>query len=113
MIAPEAVVTVAAPEGFTVVRTLGTASAEASRAPRPMERAFRLVGAILGFGDFEMRSDAERARGRCLDLLRERADGLGANGIVNVRFHADEGAAGRTTVRASGEAVVLHPEPRR
>jgi len=112
MIAPEAVVTFASPDGFTVVRKVGTTSAQAVRSPHPLERGFRLLGAILGLGDFEMRSDAERARAQCLSMLCERADRLGANGIVNVRFAAEEEASGRTVVRAYGEAVVLHPEPK-
>jgi uncharacterized protein YbjQ (UPF0145 family) len=111
MISPEAIVTVAAPDGFTVVRRLGTASAQASRSAGPLGSTLRLLGALLGVADFEMRSDAERARAQCLATLRDRADRLGANGIVNVRFEANEEGDGRTVVRAYGEAVVLEPEP--
>jgi uncharacterized protein YbjQ (UPF0145 family) len=112
MIAPEAVVTFAQPDGFTVVRTLGIARGEASRQRSTLGAVLRIVRLLAGFGQLDAVTEAERARRDCLNALLSRAEHLGANGVVNLRFEAHEEHDGSTVVRAVGDAVVLHPAPR-
>jgi len=110
-IAPEAVMTFDAPEGFAVVRSLGAVRAEAI-VPRNFIRAtFRSIGTLIGLGPAEALSDAERARGEALAMLLGTAHDLGANGVVKLRFDASERSDGSTHVAASGEAMLLDPAP--
>lgn len=112
MIAPEAVVTFEKPDGFTIVRNLGVACGEAIRQRSTLGSVLRLVRSLAGFGRLDVLTDAERARRECLEALLTRADRLGANGVVNLRFEAHEEHDGSTVVRATGDAVVLQPTPR-
>ena len=110
-IAPEAVVTFERLEGFRLVRSLGTVSAEAST-PRNMLRAtFRSIGSFIGFAPIDYLTDAERARSESLAALVARAASIGANGVVKLQFDASEQTDGSTRVVAFGEAVVLDPVP--
>ena len=112
MIAPEAVVTFAQPEGFRVVKSLGLARAKAVR-PRNLLRAtFRSIGAFIGLVPLEFVTDAERARADAVAALLARAERLGANGVLRLHFETLEEPDGSTVVNAEGEAVVLDPAPR-
>jgi uncharacterized protein YbjQ (UPF0145 family) len=112
MIAPEAVVTFDRPVGFRIIKSLGLTRAKATR-PRNLLRAtFRSIGMFIGLTPLEFLTDAERARADAVSALLERAEQLGANGIVGLQFEARESSDGSTVVSAVGEAVVLEPEPR-
>ncbi len=111
MIAPEAVVTFEQPEGFRVVKSLGTARGEAI-APRNILRAtFRSIGSFIGLTPVDYLTDAERARRESLAELISNAERLGANGVVALQFDASEQSDGSTRVLAYGNAVWLEPEP--
>ena len=110
MIAREAVVTFDRPDGFRVVRSLGRAVAEASRPPSLLRVLRQTFAMLMGSVASEVRGEAERARDECIAALLERADALGANGVVGLRFESVEPGDGSIVVRASGEAVVLEPE---
>ncbi len=51
----------------------------------------------------------ERARKDAFQLMLEHAAELGANGLVAVRYDANEVAAGVTEVLAYGTAVIVEP----
>lgn len=110
-LAPEAVTTFERVDGYRVVRSFGFASGQASR-PRNMLRAtFRTIGALIGLAPIEYLTDAERARTESLQALLEKAETMGANGVLGLQFQASEGPDGATRVTAFGEAVLLDPAP--
>lgn len=111
MISPEAVTTFDRIEGFKLVKSFGYAHGDASR-PRNVWRAtFRSLGVFVGLAPIDYLTDAERARNECLAALLEKADRMGANGVVGLQFQAIENADGSTRVIAFGEAVLLEPPP--
>lgn len=111
MLRPECVATTKEAIGFRIVRRCGTAVGEASRVHNVLRDAVRNIGSFLGLAPYDFVTDAERARDDSLARLLERAERMGANGVIGVRFHAvDE--AGSTRLLAVGEAVVLEPEPK-
>ncbi|HVA36305.1 MAG TPA: heavy metal-binding domain-containing protein [Candidatus Dormibacteraeota bacterium] len=111
MIKPECIATSRETSGFRIVRRCGTAFGEATRTHNLLRDAMRSIGTILGIAPYDFVTDAERARADSIARLLERAERMGANGVIGVRFHAvDE--AGATRLMAVGEAVVLDPEPR-
>ncbi len=113
MIRPEAIVTLERIDGFRIVRSLGIAQGEAS-CPRSLLRStFRTIGMFVGLAPFSYLTDAERIRKQALADLANAAERLGANGVVGLRFDASERGDGSTIVKASGEAVVLDPQPGR
>lgn len=110
-LAPEAVTTFERVDGYRVVRSFGYASGDATR-PRNMLRAtFRTIGALIGLAPIEYLTDAERTRTESLHALLEKAETMGANGVLGLQFHASEGPDGATRVTAFGEAVLLDPAP--
>ena len=111
MIAPEAVVTFARLEGFSVARSFGVVRGEALTSRNILAATFRSIGALIGLASIDYLSDAERARATALDHLCKSAERLGANGIVGLSFSASEHLDGSTRLIASGEAVLLDPVP--
>lgn len=111
MIAPESVVTFDRLDGFRVVRSLGRARGEASRPANLLHWTLRALAELIGMRGSEFRSEADRARAECVASLLARAERLGANGVVGLRFEAVESGDGSTVVSATGEAVVLEPVP--
>lgn len=109
-VAAEAVVTFDRLEGYLVVRRLGIARGEADAPRNRLREAFRDLGRFVGILPAATVDVAERARAACLAELRAHAGRLGANGVLSVRFTAEESPE-RTYVRAIGEAVVLEREP--
>ncbi|GAC1303933.1 MAG: hypothetical protein NVSMB19_14340 [Vulcanimicrobiaceae bacterium] len=110
-IAPEAVVTFDRLDGFAVLHSFGDVSGEAI-VPRSFIRAtVRTIGTLIGFGVAEYLTDAERARAQALAALLGNARALGANGVVKLRFDANEQSDGSTRVTAYGEAMLLDPAP--
>ncbi len=112
MIAPEAVVTLDRLDGFRIVRRLGQRDAPKSCGRASLWRSLRRsIGTLVGFAPLALRSDAECVRDECLTALLERAESLGANGVVGLRFEAVESTDGSIALSAVGEAVVLEPGP--
>ncbi|TAM59161.1 heavy metal-binding domain-containing protein [bacterium] len=107
----ECVTTTREAVGFRVVRRCGLASGQAMQARNYLRDALHAIGTFLGLMPYDFVTDAERARADSIAQLLERAERLGANGVIDLRFQAvDEGGATRLT--AIGEAVVLDREPR-
>ncbi len=97
--------------GFRILRRCGTASGEATQPRRLLRDAMRAVGSFLGLTPYDFVTDAERARAASVARLLERAERMGANGVIGLRFQTvDE--PGATRLMAVGEAVVLDREPR-
>ena len=99
-------------DGFRVVRSLGYAYGQASGKRDVLRTTFRTIGQLLGVAPIEYLTDAERTRAECLERLCERAEELGANGVVGLRFQSTETDDG-TKVVAFGEAVYLEPADER
>lgn len=55
----------------------------------------------------------EQARLEAFELMVQHADAMGANGIIGMRYDANEIAAGVTEVLAYGTAVVVEAAPPR
>ncbi|MBC5815426.1 MAG: YbjQ family protein [Candidatus Eremiobacteraeota bacterium] len=109
MIAREAIVTVDQIDGFQIVKTLGYVHGQAVR-PRDIVRStFRSIGAFIGLAPIEYLTDAERAREEALEAMRQRADVLGANGVIKVQFQITESGDG-TKVLCYGQAIILARE---
>lgn len=107
MLAREDLVTVSALEGSSILRRLGTVGGSATRPQNMLRATFRSIGAFIGLAPLEYLTEAERAREEALEDLRLKAEALGANAVVNLRFQADEGDRGTTKVFAYGDAVVV------
>jgi uncharacterized protein YbjQ (UPF0145 family) len=110
-LAPEAVTTFERVEGYRVVRSFGYAYGQASRPRNVLRQTFRSIGALIGLAPLDYLTEAERTRAESLSALLEKAETLGANGVLGVQFQASEGPDGATRVLAFGEAVLLDPSP--
>ena len=107
VLAKDAVVTIGRAEGYGVVRSYGHVSGTAMRPHNLLRATFRSLGAFIGLGALDSVTGAERAREEALDELRRRAGELGADAVIDLRFHASEAQDGSTRLLAYGEAVVL------
>lgn len=92
-------------EGYRVVRSLGYVSGSATRQRNRFQATVRTIGALIGLAPGDYLSDAERLREAAIDALRKKADVLGANAVIGLRFYASEGADGATKVVAFGQAI--------
>ncbi len=110
-LAPEAVTTFERVEGYRVVRSFGYVYGTANRPRNVLRATFRSIGALIGLAPTEYLTEAERTRTEALQILLEKAEAMGANGVLGVQFQASEGSDGATSVLAFGEAVYLEPSP--
>jgi uncharacterized protein YbjQ (UPF0145 family) len=110
MIAKENLVTLDAPDGFRVLRSLGIVQGSATRPHNMLRATFRSIGAFIGLAPIEYLTDAERGREEALEQIRTEACALGADAVIKIRFEALEQADGSTLVTARGEAVRLLPK---
>lgn len=106
MIAPDAVVTFDRVDGFRVVRAMGYVQGAAVRPRDALREALRGIGLLVGLAPMEYLTEAEKAREGSLAQMREAADAMGANGILNVQFQTNETSEG-TEVLCFGHAVLL------
>lgn len=107
MISRDDVVTFEQLDGCGAVRRLGSVSGTASRPRNRLRATFRSLGMLVGLAALEFVGDAEQLRGEALDALRGRAEDLGADAVIGLRFLVSEGDDGSCEVTASGEAVAL------
>ena len=110
-LSPDAVTTFESIEGYRIVRSFGFAYGQGSRPRNVLKQTFRSIGVLIGLAPVEYLTDAERARSDSLEELLQKAERMGANGILGLQFQASEGPDGATRVLAFGEAVVLEPPP--
>ena len=106
-LAPDAVTTFEHVEGYRVVRSFGYAYGEGTRPRNVLKATFRTIGQLIGLAPIEYLTDAERARTESLHALLQKAERLGANGVIGLQFQASEAPDGGTRVVAFGEAVLL------
>lgn len=107
MIERDDVVTFDEIDGYRTVRSFGYVSGIASRQRNRLRSTFRSLGMLIGLSAGEFLSDAEQLRSDALDLLRRRADELGANAVVGLQFYVSEGNDGSCKVVAFGQAVLV------
>ncbi len=94
--------------GYRRRRDLGYVSGSATR-PRSLLRAtFRGLGLLTGLMPMEALSEADELRVGALAEMRRRANAIGANAIVGVRFRVDE-EPGAWRVTAFGRALDVEP----
>jgi len=110
-IGPEAVTTFDRVEGYRVVRSFGYAYGQASRPRNVLRATFRSIGQLIGLAPIEYLTDAERTRSESLSALLQKAETMGANGVLGLQFQTSEAPDGGTRVLAFGEAVLLDPAP--
>jgi uncharacterized protein YbjQ (UPF0145 family) len=110
MIAKENLVTLDAPDGFRVLRSLGSVEGSATRPHNMLRATFRSIGAFIGLAPIEYLTDAERGREEALEQIRAQASALGADAVIKIQFEALEQDDGSTLVTARGEAVRLLPK---
>ena len=95
--------------GHRVVRVLGVARGNSVRSRSLVGNIGASIQLLFG-GNITVYSKlAEQARQEAFDLLIAQAEKMGANGIVAMRYDANEMAAAVTEVLAYGTAVVLTP----
>jgi uncharacterized protein YbjQ (UPF0145 family) len=110
VIAPVDVVTVSELSGWVVRRRLGEVRAESVCQRDRVRATLRTIGMFIGIVRVEQSPETQRARQAAIDALAARAERLGANAVIAVRFEAH--LSGETSVKVSavGEAVILEPE---
>lgn len=93
--------------GHRVVRVLGVARGISVRSRSLVGNIGASIQILFG-GNITVYSKlAEQARQEAFDLLIAQAEKMGANGIVAMRYDANEMAAAVTEVLAYGTAVVI------
>jgi len=107
VIARDDVVTFDEIDGYRTVRDLGYVSGIASRPRNRLRSTFRSLGMLIGLSAGEFLSDAEQLRSDALDVLRRRADEVGANAVLGLQFYVSEGSDGSCKVVAFGKAVLV------
>jgi uncharacterized protein YbjQ (UPF0145 family) len=107
MIDRDDVVTFDRLDGYRTVRSLGHVSGVASRPRNRLRSTFRSLGMLIGVTSAEFLSDAEQLRSDAVDALRSRAQTIGANAVIGLRFFVTEGDDGSCEVAAFGQAVLV------
>ncbi|HYL27018.1 MAG TPA: heavy metal-binding domain-containing protein [Candidatus Nitrosotalea sp.] len=107
MIARDDIVTFEELDGYRTLRSLGHVSGSASRPRNRLRSTFRSLGMLIGLSSAEFLSDAEQLRSDALEMLRRRADAMGANAVVGLQFFVSEGNDGSCKVVAFGRAVTV------
>ncbi len=96
-------------EGYTTVQTLGVVLGITVRS----RSIFGFIGATLqtlGGGRISnFVSLCERARREAFELMLEHAEQTGGNGVIGIRYDANEVMQGVTEVLCYGTAVVVEP----
>lgn len=93
--------------GHRVVRVLGVARGISVRSRSLVGNIGASIQILFGGNITVYTKLAEQARQEAFDLLIAQAEKMGANGIVAMRYDANEMAAAVTEVLAYGTAVVI------
>ncbi len=112
MIERTSIVTLEELSGYTVVRSLGEVRAESICAKDVLRATLRSIGVFIGIVRVESSPETQRAREATIAELAARADQLGANAVIGLRFDARERPDGATRVIAQGRAVLVAPQPK-
>ena len=109
MIHPHFVTTAFELPAHRIVRNLGVVRGIVVRSRSIIGNIGAAFQTILG-GNITLYTElCEKARADAYDLMMQHAYELGANAVINVRYDANEVAAGVTEVLAYGTAVVVEP----
>lgn len=96
--------------GYRVTRELGVVRGLTVRSRSVLGQVGASLQTLLG-GNITLYTElAEKARQEAFDLMVQHAGQMGANGIIAMRYDANEITDGVTEVLAYGTAVVVEPE---
>lgn len=108
-IQPELVSTTNDIPGYRVNRPLGIVRGITVRSRSIVGNLGAALQTLVG-GNISIYTElCEKARGEAFDLMLQHAAAMGANGIVGMRYDANEVAEGVTEVLAYGTAVQVEP----
>jgi len=108
-ISPQRVTTALEIPGHRIVSNLGVVRGIVVRSRSIVGSIGASLQTLIG-GNITLYTElCERARSDAFELMLRHAAELGANGLVAVRYDANEVMAGVTEVLAYGTAVVLEP----
>ena len=96
--------------GHRVVRTLGLVRGITVRSRNVISDAIGGLQSMLGGRVGAYVKLAEASRAEAYEELVEHARAMGANGVIGMRYEANDIMEGVTEVLAYGTAVVLEPE---
>jgi uncharacterized protein YbjQ (UPF0145 family) len=95
--------------GYRVVKSLGIVRGIVVRSRSIIGNIGAGLQTLIG-GNITLYTElCEKARGDAYELMIAHASEMGANGIIGMRYDANEVAAGVTEVLAYGTAVVVEP----
>jgi uncharacterized protein YbjQ (UPF0145 family) len=95
--------------GWRVVRHVGIVRGITVRSRSVIGNIGAALQTLVG-GNITLFTElCEHARGEAYDLMVQHAGEMGANGIIAMRYDANEVAQGVTEVLAYGTAVVVEP----
>ncbi|MCI0474190.1 MAG: YbjQ family protein [Ignavibacteria bacterium] len=97
-------------DGYKIVKNLGIIRGITVRS----RNMFATIGAslqtIIG-GNITLFTElCEKTRGEAFELMVQHAEEIGANGIIGMRYDANEVMSGVTEVLAYGTAVIMEKE---
>jgi uncharacterized protein YbjQ (UPF0145 family) len=111
-ISPQWVTTAFGFDGLRVARHLGVVRGITVRSRSIVGNIGAAFQTMVG-GNISIYTElCEKAREEAFQIMLRHAAELGANGIIGMRYDANEVAQGVTEVLAYGTAVVLEPEGR-
>ncbi|EIL90117.1 MULTISPECIES: YbjQ family protein [Rhodanobacter] len=91
--------------GFRIVRSLGIVRGITVRSRSVVGNLGAALQTIVG-GNISIYTElCEKARGEAFELMLQHAAAMGANGVIAMRYDANEVAQGVTEVLAYGTAV--------
>ena len=95
--------------GYVVVRNLGVVRGITVRSRSIVGNIFGSVQSLFG-GNITIYTElCETARQEAYELMLRHADEMGAQGVIGMRYDANEVSAGITEVLAYGTAVQVQP----
>jgi uncharacterized protein YbjQ (UPF0145 family) len=104
---PEWVTTAFGFEGYRVARTIGVVRGITVRSRSVIGNIGAGIQAFFG-GNISLYTElCEHARSEAFEIMLRHAGEIGANGIIGMRYDANEVAQGITEVLAYGTAVVV------
>lgn len=93
--------------GYRIVESLGLARGLSVRSRSIVGNLGAAIQIVFG-GNISLYTKlADEARAEALGLLKENAQGMGANAVIAMRYDANEMASAVTEVLAYGTAVVV------
>lgn len=97
--------------GYRIVRVLGMAEGSTVRARNLGRDIVAVIKSLFGGEIVEYSELLTDARAEAMARMIDQAEGLGANGVVNVRLATSVIMSGATELYAYGTAVVLEEGP--